>query len=115
MCLLSSILIHLEKVPCLTFIKLENGKIKEIKVIESIGKPIEDPKTFIEFILDLDLDVVILGCLDEKYRSILYEKEVEAFSEEFGKVRDIIKEFKVGFIRVADENFCKTSCNELWE
>jgi len=111
--LLSSISTHLEKTPFFTFIRLENGKIKEIKVIKSTVKPIEDPKTFTEFILDLGVDVVICGCLGENCRFILYENGVKVFSGEFGKVRDIIREFKVEFLRVANESFCKTSCKEL--
>lgn len=113
--LLSSISTHLEKTPCFTFIKLENRKIKEIKVIESTSKPTEDSKTFTDFILDLDVDVVICGCLSENYRFALYENEVEVFSGEFGKVRDIIKEFKVGFLPITGKNFCKNNCKEFKE
>ena len=105
--LLSSISTHLEKSPCLTFIKLENGKIKEIKVIETKNKPIENPKTFTELILDSNVDIIICGCLSEKYKFILYENEVKIFSGEFGKIKDVINEYKVGFLRAADENFCK--------
>jgi predicted Fe-Mo cluster-binding NifX family protein len=110
--LLSSISMHFGKTPYFTFIKLEKGEIKEINVIKSAGKHKEGSKTPTEIILDLEVDVIICGGLGEKAISILHESGVEVFSGASGKVRDVINEWKVGFLPIADENFCKNGCKE---
>ncbi|GEM_PF-6186674 len=105
--LLSSIPIHLEKAPCFTLIKLEKWKIKEINVIKGTGKHIDDYKVFTKFIEDLNVDVVICGCLGEQYKLILYENSVEVFSGEFGKVKDVFNEWRLGFYQLQMKNSVK--------
>jgi predicted Fe-Mo cluster-binding NifX family protein len=106
--LLSEISMHFGKSPYFTLIKFENGEIKEINVIESIGKHKGGSKTPAEIILDSNADVLICGNLGSKAVSMLRNSGLEVYSGASGKVKDILKEWKMGNLAVADEN----SCNE---
>lgn len=101
---------HFGKTPYFTFIKFENGEIKEINVIESSGKHKGGSKTPAEIIMDSKVNVLICGNLGSKAIFMLRNNEIEVFSGASGKVRDVIKEWKIGFLPIADENFCKNGC-----
>lgn len=110
--LLSEISMHFGKSSYFTFIKLENGEIKEINVIESTGKHNGGSKTPAEIIIDSGADVLICGGLGIKAISMLHDDEIEVFSGASGKVRDVIKEWKIGFLPIANENVCRNGCKE---
>lgn len=110
--LLSRISMHFGKAPYFTFIRLENGKIKEINVIENAGKQ-GSSGISAEIMVNYGVDVIICSGLDEKAMSILGGSGVEVFSGASGRVRDAIGEWKIGFLHIEDSNFCKTSCNGL--
>ncbi len=89
---------HFGKTPYFTFIKFENGEINGINVIESVGKHKGGSKTPAEIIMDSKADVLICGNLGSKAISMLRNNEIEVFSGgSSGKVRDAIKEWKIGF------------------
>jgi predicted Fe-Mo cluster-binding NifX family protein len=100
---------HFGKTPYFTFIKLKDGEIKNIDVIESNGKHGGGSKTPAEIILDSKANVLISGNLGSKAVSMLRSNGVEVFSGASGKVKDIIKEWKMGMLPIADENSCKKS------
>jgi len=43
---------------------------------------------------------------------MIYTNGVEVFSGQFGKVKDVIKEWKLGLLPISDEIFCKNGCKE---
>lgn len=106
--LLSNISMHFGKTPYFTLIELEDGEIKNIEVNGSSGKHGGGSKTPAEIILDSDADILICGNLGSKAVSMLRGSEMEVYSGASGKVKDILKEWKMGNLAVADEN----SCNE---
>lgn len=110
--LLSEISMHFGKSSYFTFINLENGEIKEINVIESAGKHNEGSKTPAEIIMNSGVDVLICGGLGAKATSMLRESGIDVFSGASGKVRDVIKEWKIGFLPIANENVCRNGCKE---
>jgi len=99
---------HFGKTPYFTFINVEDGKIKDINVIESLGKHSGGAKTPAEIILSSGADVLICGNLGPKAVSMLRENGITVFSGASGKVDDAYKEWKMGKLSFADEN----SCNE---
>lgn len=110
--LLSEISMHFGKSSYLTFINLENGEIKEINVIESAGKHNGGSKTPAEIIMDSGVDVLICGGLGTRAISMLRDDGIEVFSGASGKVRDVIKEWKIGFLPITDENVCRNGFKE---
>jgi predicted Fe-Mo cluster-binding NifX family protein len=104
--LLSEISMHFGKSPYFTFIKLENGEIKEINVTEIMGKHSGGSKTPAEIILNSGTDVLICGNLGSKAVSMLHNNGIEVFSGASGKVKDVLKEWKSGTLQLADENSC---------
>jgi predicted Fe-Mo cluster-binding NifX family protein len=110
--LLSEISMHFGKSSYFTFIKLENGEIIEINVIESAGKHNGGSKTPAEIIIDSGVDVLICGGLGTRAISMLRDDGIEVFSGASGKVRDVIKEWKIGFLPITDENVCRNGCKE---
>ncbi len=110
--LLSSISIHFGKTPYFTLVEIEDGEIKEINVIENAGKHMGGIREAANIILDLKVNVLICGGLGAKAVSLLCDGGVEVFSGASGKVKDVINEWKVGFLSATDENFCKNGCEE---
>jgi len=106
--LLSDISMHFGKAPYFTFITFEDGEIKNIDVIESFGKHKGGSKTPAEIILSSKADVLISGNLGSKAVSMLRDSGIEVFSGASGKVKDALKEWKSGTLKIADE----TSCDE---
>jgi predicted Fe-Mo cluster-binding NifX family protein len=104
--LLSEVSMHFGKSPYFTLIKFENGEIKEINVIESLGKHRGGSKTPAEIILDSKADILISGNLGSKAVSMLRNSGIEVFSGASGKVKDVVKEWKMGMLKIADENSC---------
>ena len=103
--LLSCISMHFEKTPYFTFIRLENGKIKEIKVIESEHNG--NSEAPVDLIVSLKVDVVICKGLGEKAVSMLRCNGVEVISGVSGRVKNVIGELKTGVLQSADENICR--------
>jgi Uncharacterized conserved protein len=102
--LLSRISMHFGKTPYFTFIRLENGKIEEINVIESeYNGNSEAP---VDLILSLKVDVVICKGLGEKAIFMLRCNGIEVTSGVSGRVKDVIGEWKTGVLHSADENIC---------
>jgi predicted Fe-Mo cluster-binding NifX family protein len=99
---------HFGKTPYFTFIKLEDGKIKDIEVIESLGKHRGGANTPAEIIADSNTNVLICGNLGSKAVLMLREKDIMVFSGASGKVKDALNRWKQGLLQPADEN----SCNE---
>jgi predicted Fe-Mo cluster-binding NifX family protein len=106
--LLSDISMHFGKTPYFTFITIEDDEIKNIDVIESFGKHKGGSKTPAELILSSKADVLICGSLGSKAVSMLRDSGIEVFSGASGKVKDALKEWKSGMLKIADE----TSCDE---
>lgn len=112
--LLSSISMHFGKASYFTFIKLENGKIKEITAIENEGKHNGGAGMPTEFILDRKVDILICGGLGTKAKSMLQHKGIEVISGASGKVKNIFDEWKVGMLQLADENLCRNCSKDYW-
>jgi predicted Fe-Mo cluster-binding NifX family protein len=109
--LLSNISMHFGKTPYLTYIKLEDGEIKDIKVIESFGKHMGGSSTPAQIILGLKVDVLICGNLGSKAISMLNGNGMDIFSGASGKVKDALSEWKIGNLSVAGDNSCdKNDC-----
>lgn len=106
--LLSDISMHFGKTPYFTFIKLEEGEIKDEDVIKSLGKHRGGSKTPAEIITGFGADVLICGNLGPKAVSMLRDNGIRVFSGASGTVNDALKEWKLGKLSIADEN----SCNE---
>jgi predicted Fe-Mo cluster-binding NifX family protein len=104
--LLSEVSIHFGKTPYFTLIELEEDEIKEINVIESRGKHKGGSKTPAEIIIDSGADVLICRGLGTKAISMLCDSGIEVFSGASGKVKDAIKEWKLGMLPIADESSC---------
>jgi len=104
----SDLSVHFGKTPYFTFIKIEDGEIKDIDVIESFGKHKGGSKTPAEIILNSDAKILICGNLGQKAVSMLRESDMEVFSGASGKVEEILKDCQDGKLSIADEN----SCNE---
>ena len=102
---------HFGKTPYFTFINVEDGKIKDINVIESIGKHSGGAKTPAEIILGSGVDVLICGSLGPKAVSLLRKNGIKIFSGASGKVDGAFKKWKLGRLSLADENTCnEKSC-----
>ena len=93
--------------PYFTFIRLENGKIKEINVIESVSKHNGNSEAPVDLILSLKVDVVICKGLGEKAVSMLHCNGIDVISGVSGRVKDVIGEWKTGALQSADENICR--------
>lgn len=106
--LLSDISMHFGKTPYFTFIKYEEGEIKNIKVVESLGKHGGGPKTPAEIIRDSGANILICGNLGPKAVFMLNDNGIKVFSGASGTVNDAFKAWKSGMLSLADEN----SCNE---
>jgi len=106
--LLSEISMHFGKSPYITFIKYENGAIKDVNAIEILGKHGGGSKTPAEIVLSSGIDVLICGNLGPKAVSMLSDGGIEVYSGASGKVKDTFKAWKNGTLQLADEN----SCNE---
>jgi len=104
--LMSEISMHFGKSPYFTFIKFEDGEIKEVNVIEIMGKHGGGSKTPAEIMLDSGVNVLISGNLGSKAVSMLRDSGIEVFSGASGKVKDAFKEWKAGMLQLADENSC---------
>ena len=102
--LLSRISMHFGKTPYFTFMKLENGKIEEISVIESEYNG--NSEVPVDLILSLNVEVVICKGLGEKASSMLRCNGVEVISGVSGRVKDVTYEWKTGVLQSADENIC---------
>ncbi len=106
--LLADVSMHFGKTPYFTFIKLEDGEIKDINVEESFGKHGGGSKTPAEIIIGSGADVLICGNLGPKAVLMFREKGVKVFSGASGQVKEAFKAWKNGELSEADEN----SCNE---
>lgn len=104
--LLSDISLHFGKTPYFTFINFEDGEIKGIEVMESLGKHGGGSKTPAEIIRDSGADVLICGNLGAKAVLMLRGSEVEVFSGVSGTVKDAFKEWKRGMLSIGDESIC---------
>lgn len=104
--LLAEVSMHFGKSPYFTLINIENGEIKEINVIESTGKHGGGSKTPAEIIIDSKANVLICGNLGSKAISMLRSSGIEVFSGASGKVKDVIKEWKMGTLPIADKSVC---------
>lgn len=104
--LLSDVSMHFGKTPYFTFIKLEDGEIKDIDVKETFGKHAGGSMTPAEIILNSGADVLICGNLGSKAVSMLRENGVQVFSGASGQVNQAFKEWKMGKLSLADENSC---------
>lgn len=113
--LLSHISTHFGKASYFTFIKLQNGKIKEITAIEDSCRHNGGSGIPAELILDMKVDVLICGGLGTKAKSMLQRNGIEVISGASGKVKDIFDEWKVGMLQLADENLCKSCSRDYWE
>ena len=105
--LLSRVSTHFGKTSYFTFIKLENGKIKEINAIESASRHNGGSGVPAEIIFNSKVDVLICGSLGTKAISTLCSNGIKVISGASGKVKDVFNEWKVGMLPVADENLCK--------
>ena len=105
--LLSCVSTHFGKTSYFTFIKLENGKIKEINAIESVSRHNGGSGVPAELIFNWEVDVLICGSLGTKAISTLRSNGIKVISGVSGKVKDVFNEWKVGMLPVADENLCK--------
>lgn len=104
--LLADISVHFGKTPFFTFIKYDDGKIKDVNVIETHGKHKGGSKTPAEIILDSGADILICGNLGTKAVHMLRESETEVFSGASGTVKDTLREWRMGNLKFADENSC---------
>ena len=105
--LLSHVSTHFGKTSYFTFIKLENGNIKEINAIESTGRHNGGSGVPTKLILNSKVDLLICGSLGRKAISTLRSNGIEVISGASGKVKDVFNEWKVGMLPLADENLCK--------
>jgi predicted Fe-Mo cluster-binding NifX family protein len=105
--LLSDISMHFGKAPYFTFIKYEDGEIKNVDVIESFGKHKGGSKTPAEIISNKNVNVLICGNLGPKAVSMLKENGIEVFAGANGKVKNILKEWELEKLSIAGENSCK--------
>lgn len=101
--LLSHVSTHFGKTSYFTFIKLENGKIKEINAIGSTGSG--SSRTPTELILNSKVDMLICGSLGTKAIFTLHSNGIEVISGASGKVKDVFDEWKVGML--PQGNLCK--------
>ncbi|MEN4017960.1 MAG: NifB/NifX family molybdenum-iron cluster-binding protein [Methanobacterium sp.] len=109
--LLSDISMHFGKTPYFTFIKLEDGGIKSIDVIESFGKHNGGSKTPAEIILSSGANVLICGNLGSKAVSMLRDREIEVFSGASGKVKNMDIDIVVTKLDAHDDSiFKEISC-----
>ena len=106
--LLSDISMHFGKTPYFTFVKLDDGEIKDVDVVESFGKHKGGSQTPAEIILNTGADILICGNLGPKAVYMLRDSEIEVFSGASGTVKEILREWRNGKLSFADEN----SCNE---
>lgn len=104
--LLSEVSIHFGKSPYFTLIELEGDEIKDISAIESISRHKGGSKTPAEIIIDSGANVLICGGLGSKAISMLQDKGIKVFSGASGEVKDVIKEWKLGMLSIADEGSC---------
>ena len=107
--LLADVSMHFGKTPYFTFIKLEDGEIKDIDVKESFGKHGGGYKTSSEVILNSETDILICGNLGPKAVLMLRENGIQIFSGASGKLKDVLNDWKKGNLSVASEN---SSCKE---
>lgn len=113
--LLSHVSKHFGKTSYFTFIKLENGKIKEIKAIESTCRHNSGYEAPVDLMLNLKVNVLICGDLGTRSSYILRCNGIEVISGASGKVKDVLNEWKIGMLQLADENLCKNCSKESWE
>jgi predicted Fe-Mo cluster-binding NifX family protein len=104
--LLADISVHFGKTPYFTFIKYDDGEIKDVNVIETHGKHKGGSKTPAEIILDSGADILICGNLGSKAVHMLRDSEIEVFSGASGIVKDTLSEWRRGNLKFADENSC---------
>ncbi len=102
----SRYLCALWKNPYFTFIKYDDGEIKDVNVIETHGKHKGGSKTPAEIILDSGADILICGNLGSKAVHMLRDSEIEVFSGASGIVKDTLSEWRRGNLKFADENSC---------
>lgn len=103
----SEISMHFGKTPYLTLIKLENDEIKELNVIESTSRHKGGTKTPAEIIIDSRANILICGGLGSKAISMLQNRGIEVFSGASGKVKDVIKKWKMGMLPIDTEGSCE--------
>lgn len=106
--LTSDLSMHFGKTPYFTFIRIEDGEIKDVDTVESFSKHKGGSRTPAEIILNSDAKILICGNLGQKAVYMLRESDLEVFSGASGKVEKILKNWQDGKLIFADEN----SCNE---
>lgn len=99
---------HFGKTPYVTFIKFDDGQIKDVNVVKTFGKHKGGSNTPAEIILNSGTDVLICGNLGQKAIHMLRDNETKIFSGASGTIKETLREWRKGNINFADEN----SCNE---
>jgi predicted Fe-Mo cluster-binding NifX family protein len=105
----SEISLHFGKSPYFTLLGVKNNEIKEIKVLESLGKHLGGRMTSAEIISQSKADILLCASLGSKAVQMLRNEGIKIFVGASGTVENTFEKWRGGNLHLADEN---SSCVE---
>jgi predicted Fe-Mo cluster-binding NifX family protein len=100
----SEIFLHFGKSPNFTLLGVEDNDIKEIKVLESLGKHLGGRMTSAEIVIQSKADILLCANLGSKAIQMLRNKGIKIFVGASGTVENAFEEWRGGNLHIADEN-----------
>jgi predicted Fe-Mo cluster-binding NifX family protein len=97
---------HFGKTSYFVFAEVEEDMVKNYEVKKCLGRHEGGTKTPAEIIAESGANILICGGLGSKAVLILTQRGITIFSGASGTVEDVIKQWKLGKLSLADGSSC---------
>jgi predicted Fe-Mo cluster-binding NifX family protein len=106
----AEISMHFGKSPYFAILKVENNRIEEVKVLETLGRHGGGNITPAEMLVQSNADILLCANLGSKAIKMLRDERIKILVGATGNVNDTFEKWKSDNLRLADENsVCKES------
>lgn len=100
----SSISQHFGKTPYFALITFENNEIKDIKIVESLGRHAGGTMTPAEAVANTKANILLCGNLGSKAIRMLGEKGIIVYVGASGTVENAFEQLQSGMLNLADDS-----------
>ncbi len=95
---------HFGKTPYFAMITMEDNEIKDLRIVESLGKHVGGTMTPAEAVANTKANVLICGNLGSKAIQMLGQMGIIVYVGASGTVESALEQWKSGFLNLADDS-----------